>query len=333
MAKATKSSTSKAPHVAAKSTSEPRTLPKRQYKSFRLSKPIRRPEQQKLPSSWALLRETWALLRTRKGFFVGVVTVYGVLQLILVTGVVSSGTADVRDALLTAADGVSGALLTSLTLTTYVASTTGQAGTDQGSVYQFILIIIASLAVIWALRRVEGLRASKLQAGEKLRIRDAYYKGMAPLVPFILVLVVILLQFIPLLIGSWLYSLVIQGGIAVTLVEQLLWGLFLSAFAVLTIYLVLSSLFALLIVTLPDMTPMQALRSSRGLVLHRRWELIRKFLFLAVITVLALLVIMMPIAFWLPAIAPWLLYALFTALLAVTLGYTYVIYRELLRRD
>lgn len=333
MAKAKKSSTSNKSHAGTAPTEEPRKLSGRQYKSFRLGKPIRRSERQKLPTAWALLRETWALLCARKGFFAGVVAVYGVLQLILVTGVVSSGTADVRDALLTAADGVSGALVTSLTLTTYVASTTGQAGTDQGSVYQFILIIIASLAVIWAFRRVESLRGSKLQADEKLRIRDAYYKGMAPLVPFILVLIVIVLQLIPLLIGSWLYSVVIQGGIAATLVEQLLWGLFLSAFALLTIYMVLSSLFALLIVTLPDMTPMQALRSSRGLVLHRRWELIRKFLFLIVVAVLALLIIMMPVAFWLPAIAPWLLYALFTALLAVTLGYIYVIYRELLHRD
>jgi hypothetical protein len=261
------------------------------------------------------------------------VAVYGILQLVLVTGVVSSGTADVRDALLTAADGVSGALLTSLTLTTYVASTTGQAGTDQGAVYQFILIIIASLAVIWALRRVESLRTATPQTGEMLRIRDAYYKGMAPLVPFVLVLGVILLELVPLLIGSWLYSVVVQGGIAVTLTEQLLWGVFLSAFAVLSIYLVLSSLFALMIVTLPDMTPMQALRSSRGLVRHRRWELIRKFLFLAVVTVLVLFAIMMPVGFLLPVIAPWLLYALFTALLAVLLGYMYVIYRELLRRD
>lgn len=333
MAKTAKSPTPKKSTAAAEPAQSPRVLPKRQYKTFRLGKPIRRPKQQKLPSSWALLRETWALLCARKGFFVGVVAVYGVLQLILVTGVVSSGTAEVRDALLTAADGVSGALLTSLTLTTYVATTTGQAGTDQGSVYQLILIVIASLAVIWALRHVESLRTSKSQTDEKVRIRDAYYKGMAPLVPFILVLVVILLEFIPLLIGSWLYSVVIQGGIAVTFIEQLLWGVFLLAFAVLTIYLVLSSLFALLIVTLPNVTPMQALRSARGLVLHRRWELIRKFLFLAVVTMLVLLAVMMPIALWLPAIAPWLLYTLFTALLAVALGYAYVIYRELLRRD
>lgn len=333
MAKAAKPSSSKKSTAAEKPAKEPRTLSKRQYKSFRLNKPIRRPAQQKLPTAWALLREAWLLLSARRGFFIGVVAVYGILQLVLVTGVVSSGTADVRDALLTAADGVSGALLTSLTLTTYVASTTGQAGTDQGAVYQFILIITAGLAVIWALRRVESLRASKPQTDEKLRIRDAYYKGMAPLVPFVLVLVVILLQLIPLLIGGWLFSVVLQGGIAVSLIEQLLWGLFSSVFAVLSIYLVLSSLFALLIVTLPDMTPMQALRSSRGLVLHRRWELIRKFLFFVVVAVLGLFVIMMPIAFWLPAIAPWLLYALFTALFAVLLSYMYVIYRELLRRD
>lgn len=333
MAKSAKPSTSKRSTTAGKPAKEPHELSKRQYKSFRLGKPTRRPAQRKLPSAWVLLREAWSLLRARRGFFLGVVAVYGVLQLVLVTGVVSSGTADVRDALLTAAGGVSGALLTSLTLTTYVASTTGQAGTDQGAVYQFILIIIASLAVIWALRRVESLRTSKPQAGEKLRIRDAYYKGMTPLVPFILVLGVILLELIPLLIGSWLYSVVVQGGIAVTLAEQLLWGVFLLALAVLSIYLVLSSLFALLIVTLPDMTPMQALRSSRGLVLHRRWELIRKFLFLAVVTVVVLFAIMMPVAFLLPVIAPWALYALFTALLAVLLSYMYVIYRELLRRE
>lgn len=312
---------------------EPRKLKRRQYASFRLSRSIRRPQQQKLPSSWALLREAYRLLLARKWFFLGVVAVYGVLQLVLVTGVLSSGTTEIRDALRGASTGFVDTLVTSLTLTTYIATTTGQAGTDQAAVYQFVLVLIASLAIIWALRRVESLRGSKLAAGEKLRVRDAYYKGMAPLVPFVLVLLVILLEFVPLLIGSWLYSAVIQGGVAVSLLEQILWGVFLSGFGVLTVYLVLSSIFALLIVTLPDMAPLQALRSSRGLVLHRRWELIRKFVVAAFVVIALLVLVVTPIAYLLPAIAPWLVYLLLIATLAFSLAYLYVIYRELLRRE
>lgn len=312
---------------------QPRMLPKRSYKSFRLQKTIRRPKQQKLPSSRTLLRDTTRLLLTRKWFFIGVVAVYGVLQLILVSGVMSSDTTEIRDTLRGTVDGVMGALAASFTLTTYVTSTTGQPGTEQASVYQFVLILIACLAVIWALRRVESLRGTKLGADEKLRIRDAYYKGMAPLVPFVLVLVVILLEFIPLLIGSWLYSAVISGGIAVSLTEQIIWGVLLSAFGVLTIYMVLSSIFALLIVTLPDMAPLQALRSSRALVLYRRWELIRKFVVYVLVAAAVLLIIVMPIAYWIPVIAPWVVYMLLTIMLAFSLAYLYVIYRELLRRD
>lgn len=318
---------------ATATSSNPRVLPKRQYKSFHLSKTIRRPSGQRLPRATALLREMWSLLAARKGFFIGVAAVYGVLQLVLVTGVISTGTADVRDLLREASSSVWDVVLSSLTLTTYVVTTTGQASTDQASVYQFVLLILASLAIIWALRHVESVRHTKLGESEKLRIRDPYYKGMAPLVPFVLVLLVIVLEFIPLMIGSWLYSVVLQGGIAVGMLEQVLWAIFLSGFAVLTVYLVLSSIFALYIVTLPDMTPMQALRSSRGLVLHRRWELLRKLIVFAGAILVPLLVLMMPIAYWLPMIAPWVFYILTTAMLVFVHAYLYVIYRELLRRD
>jgi len=315
------------------STASPRVLPKKQYKSFHLSKTIRRPSKQRLPRATVLLHEMWSLLAARKGFFIGVAAVYGVLQLVLVTGVISTGAADVRDLLREASSSAWDVVLSSLTLTTYVVTTTGQATTDQASVYQFVLLIIASLATIWSLRHVESVRHTKLGKNEKLRIRDPYYKGMAPLVPFVLVLFVIVLEFIPLMIGSWLYSVVLQGGIAVGVVEQILWAVFLSGFGVLTIYLVLSTIFALYIVTLPDMTPMKALRSARGLVLHRRWELIRKFIVFAVLAILALLVVMMPVAYLLPIVAPWIFYILTTIVLVLVHAYLYVIYRELLRRD
>ncbi len=48
--------------------------------------------------------------------------------------------------------------------------------------------------------------------------------------------------------------------------------------AMLTLIYVKSSLFALYIVTLPDMTPMKALRSARELARYRRWTVLRKIL-------------------------------------------------------
>src|SRR5690606_28518012 len=118
---------------------------------------------------------------------------------------------------------------------------------------QMLLLLIASLAIIWALRKTHG--------DVKVRARDAFYQGMYPLIPFILVLLVIGLQLLPLLLGSSLYSLVTTNGIAVHAIEQTAWLLLFGGLSLLSLYMLSSSLFALYIVTLPNMTPMKALRS------------------------------------------------------------------------
>ena len=89
---------------------------------------------------------------------------------------------------------------------------------------------------------------------------------MYPLIPFILVLLVCCLQLLPLIIGSSLYSLVVSNGIAVQPIEKFVWALLFASLALLSLYMITSSLFALYISTLPDMTPMKALRSARELV-------------------------------------------------------------------
>jgi hypothetical protein len=185
-----------------------------------------------------------------------------------------------------------------------------------------MLLVIISLATIWGLRQVS--------AGNKPRIRDAFYKGLYPIVPLILVLLVIGLQLIPMAVAGWLYSAVIVGGVAGTLIEKILWILLVILAILLSLYMISSSLFALYIVTLPDMEPMQALRSARQLAVHRRWTILRKIVFLPFILFVIAALIMLPTIILLPFIAEWIFLVLSLFGWIVTLCYIYNLYKELL---
>lgn len=301
-----------------------RKLKSATYRSFRLSKPIKHAGRP-LPSAWKITRLSGALLWKHKTLFGGVLLIYALLQIVLVQGIFG---ADFRETSKLAEDAFGeqwNGLASGLTLFTYLVGSAGQTNTAEASVYQSILLLIVSLATIWALRQV--------LAGHSVRIRDAYYKGMHPLIPFVLVLMVVLLQTLPLLIGAWLYQAVVASGIAVTGVEQAFWIMIFLLFATLSVYMICSSLFALYIATLADMTPMNALRSARGLVLHRRWSVFRKLLFLLVVLLVGLALVLVPVIVMYAPAAPIVFYALGVLVVGFVHAYIYTLYRELLLND
>src|SRR6185437_14457361 len=153
---------------------------------------------------------------------------------------------------------------------------------------------------------------------------------MYPLVPFILVIVIILIQLLPLLIGGLLFAFVTSVGIAYVLIEQILWGILCLIFMWISVYMVSSSIFALYVVTLPDMTPRKALKSARELVRYRRGQALRKALFVPVALGLVIFVLVLPAILFLPAAAPWLLFFLAMVALVAAHAYMYVLYKELL---
>jgi hypothetical protein len=215
-----------------------------------------------------------------------------------------------------------GSLASGVSVFVVLVGSAGNGSSQTAGAYQLFLGLITSLAVIWALRQV--------LAGSLVRIRDAYYQGMYPLIPFILVLLVIGLQLLPLLIGSTLYSLVVTNGIAVYPIERIIWALLFALLALLSLYMISSSLFALYIVTLPDMTPMKALRSARELVRNRRWTVLRKLLCLPIVLLIVAAIIMVPIIIWLTPLAQWVFFLLTMFALVAANTYVYMLYRELL---
>lgn len=300
--------------------SGPRRLKPPKYKSFKLQKRIRHPIQ--LPNVFKLTKATANLIWQNKKVFTVIILIYGVLNLIFVRGL--AGGADlnsVKQSFDDAFGGNFGSLASGFGVFVTLLGSSGNSSSDTAGAYQTFLGLVSSLALIWALRQ--------LMAGKKITAKDAYYQGMSPLITFILVVVVIGLQLIPMFIGVTVYSAVVSNGIAVG-VAQYVWLILCALLALLSLYLVTSSVFALYIVTLQGMTPIKALRSARELVRFRRWTVLRKVIWLPFIMLVVAAVIMIPVIIWITPAAQWIFFILSMFALLAIHAYMYNLYRELL---
>ncbi len=321
-ATSTKSKVASASTPVKTNDQKPRRLKAPRYSSFRLRKKIRS-RQKPLSGPISLTRQAFRLMRQHWVIFAWLLIIYAVLSLVLVRGFGSE--LNVREAKETLAILVEGRLA-DVTITASVfgimLSTVGTVSTATASVYQSILLVVTILTTIWTVRT--------LLAGQPMRARDAYYRGLYPIVVFLLVLMAIGVQLLPLVGGSWLYGIVVSGGIAITFAEK---ALFLALFAFLgmvSLYMITSSLFALFVSTLPDMTPLKALKSAQQLVQYRRWYVLARVIALVFLLPLMAAAVMMPFILFLPVVAEWLFFVLTCFATIYTVVYLYLLYRELL---
>jgi hypothetical protein len=218
---------------------------------------------QKLPTSRSLLANAAGIARENRGAFAGLIGIYFLLSLLAVKGLgLSSNFSEVKDTIYELAGADANKLGLVFGLYGYaVTSSSLQAGSLSGA-YQVFFALITSLAAIWMARQAI--------AGKSPKLKDSFYKGMYPIIPFILILFVIGIQLIPATVGNFLLGTVFGQGLAVGAIEKTAWiTVFLLALG-LSLYFIASSIFALYISALPDMTPLRALRSARGLVRGRR---------------------------------------------------------------
>lgn len=292
------------------------------HKSFRLEKRIK-PDAPKLPNVWRLLKGSLGVLARNWKLFGGISLVYALLSVILVYGFnFGAGLADNKSALDESFTGSFSELAVGASLFLQMFSGTSTTENGAAGAYQFVLTVIITLALVWALRQV--------YAEKKVRIRDAFYRGMYPLATFVIVLTVVALQLVPAIVGAFLYGQVVSSGIAATTIEMILWGGVSLVLATISLYMISSSLFALYIVCLPDMTPLKALRSARDLVRYRRWTVMRKVIGLPFILILAEAVIVIPVLIYATPVAPWIFTILNVVSLAVANSYMYKLYRSML---
>lgn len=275
--------------------------------------------QQSVPGSFKLLGQVLILLRRHWKILGGITLVYLILNIVLASGLSSviNNFRAVKDSLDNGnnfSDAVSsfGSLLSGST----------SAGSESASVLQSVLIILESLVVIWALRQ--------LLAGKKLSVKDAYYKSMTPLVPFLLVVFVIIIQLLPVSLGTATVSLIVSTLAPTSGLAIVIEGIIIAGLAAWSIYMISSSIFGLYIVTLPDIQPRQALRSAKKLVSLRRLVIIRRLLFLPVFVLLVMAAFVLPMMLFAHFLVVPVFYLLSIAVILFVHAYLYSLYRGLL---
>ncbi len=309
-------------HASTEPKSRVVTLPK--YKSFRISRKIKTYDAP-VPSIYANTKQSLVVIKKNWRLFLGILVAYLIVTYILTkSGSSDLSVTDYKKSLLQDSGNKVGVVSVTLSLLNHVASSTGATVTEVGKTYQSFLAIIVSLVTIWSLR--------ELAAGSQVRVKQAFYSATGKLIPFVLVLLAIGLQLLPLVLGAWLYGLIVPSGIAVNAAQKGAVGFFAFLLSLLSLYMVASSIFALYIVTLPsaDMTPMKALRSARQLVLHRRWKVLSRVLILPFILISVGVIMMLPfLLFWTAAAEPAYLAVTLMAPIAIHV-YMYTLYRSLL---
>jgi hypothetical protein len=274
--------------------------------------------------AWFILAHSLSHLYRNKKLFLGILFVYGFLYILLVKGISANfQLGNLRQTLSDTFGGNQGSLKTGFALYGLLLGSAGNGNTDMSGVYQTLLVLIVSLALIWALRQTYS-------GTTKLRIRDAFYKSTGQLIPILLVFLYMIVQSLPALVVGSLYNVVSSNGSLVTLPERVVAILIVVLGIFWTFYLLSASIFALYIVTLPNATPWSSLKAAKKLVKFRRGPIIRKVIFLPTVLLLFSAIILIPLIIFLAPAAE-VLFVLFTvAVLGVVHSYFYSLYRSML---
>jgi hypothetical protein len=168
-----------------------------------------------------------------------------------------------------------------------------------------------------------------LFSGENIRIKHAYYHSSSSLIPFVIVLFVIILQLLPITLSSAAFAIVLSSIVSNALVQAIFTFIFVAG-AFWSLYMVSSSIFALYIVTLPNMEPRSALRSAKNLVHFRRWQVVRKILFLPFFIVLAMGLVIVPLILYAKFLVSPVFFILSMLSILFVHTYLYTLYKGLL---
>ena len=275
----------------------------------------------KLPNVFVITKQCIEIIYKNNKVFMVSTFLYFILSLVFVRGLSATiNVLQVKNNYI--GNGGTGGLASNITALGYIFGTSFSGGSASSSVYQSLLYVIFSLVFIWLLR--------ELYKNNKVTIRDSFYKSQYPFIPFIIVMFYIVIELIPAIIGLLLYETVSTNGIASNPIEKIAWILVLLIFIFITAFLITSTIFAIYIVTLPNMRPFQAIKASWKLVKKRRLLIFRKLIFLPIFLFLSISIINVIFIALIPQIADYVYFALSAIALVVFHSYIYSLYRDLI---
>lgn len=307
---------------------------RKRYMDARPHRSFRRTKKSRTPLHIAGIKETaigsFTTIWQNKGLFFGLSLIYMVVTYIFVGGIAQSDFVDLKTATVQVFGGSFNSLGTVVSLLSSTMS--GAFNANLTELQQFLAVLIAFmfwLTLVWALR----MRF----ADQTIKIRDALYNAGAPIVPYIIIILIIILQLTPGVLGVFVLSVAEAGSYLQGGVEVMLFAVAAFLLACLSLYWLMGSLLSLVVVTLPNMYPWRALSLSSELVVGRRLRILAHVVVLVAVLFLLWVLFLLPTLLldswlrldWLPLV-PVMVQALgaFTLLYAAT--YIYRLYRSLL---
>jgi len=311
---------------------------RRPHRSFRLTRRRDYKRSLVLPGYWSFAQYVWSVLWRHWRLFGGLVLVY-VAATIVISGFGAQETySNLSDTLKSSSGDLfkgnfgsisqAGLLLLS-TITTGLSPDLTQAQSVLGS----LTLFFAWLTTIWLLRNA--------LAGHNPKLRDGLYNSGSPVLSTILVGFVMVVQLLPAAIAVIVYSAAQTSGLLASGVSAMLVWAGVGILGLLSLYWVTSTFIALVVVTLPGMYPMQALRAAGDLVVGRRLRILFRLLWLGFVIVLTWAIIVIPIILfddwikqllpainWLPLV-PLTVIILGSATIVYASSYIYLLYRRI----
>ena len=208
---------------------------------------------------------------------------------------------------------------------------------DAQRIIAVMFSLYAWLTVVWLLRN--------MLAGKKVKLRDGLYSAGAPILSTFLMFVVLLIQLVPAAIAIIVATAGWESGFIQEGVASMAAGLGLTLIVVASLYWVVSTFFALVVITLPGMYPFRALAIAGDLVVGRRLRLLYRIVWLFITVLSWWVVIMIPVILidgllkskftqieWVPAV-PFFMLVMSTFTIIWTAAYIYLLYRKVVDDD
>lgn len=316
--------------------------PRTPHKSFHTTRRRDAVRTLRLPGYIVFTHETFKIIFTHKKLLLGLGVVYLALYGVLV-GVGSQETyASLSDLLKESAgeafQGVSGSLWQAGILFTSIASSgLNESVTPTQQIFGVLLFIMLWLSIVWLLRSI--------LAGKKVKMRDGLYNSGAPLFASIVVVLLIVVQLLPVGVALIGYSAATATGLLTSGVEAMLFWIAAGLLGLLSLYWVLSSFFALIIITIPGTYPLWAMQTSSKLVSGRRIQLLLRLIWLGFVAALTWIVVLIPMILidaglkhlipaidWLPLV-PFTILVLSSWSILWGCTYVYLLYRKVVDNE
>lgn len=269
--------TVKKPVIAIKTRSKT-FMTRRPHRSFRMTRRRDYNRSLKLPGYFAFAISVNKTLWKYKKAFIWLAVVYAVLTTILV-GIGSQETYNSLASTLqdTGAQIFQGNLgqigQAALLFVSIGSSGLNSSPTEAQQIYIVFLGLLVWLTTVWLLRG--------LLAGHKVKMRDGLYSAGAPIIATFLVVMVLILQLIPIGIAAIGYASAQSTGLLGGGVAAMLFWFVAGLLTIMSLYWITSTFFALIIVTLPGMYPMKALKTAGDMVVGRRLRILLRLLWMA----------------------------------------------------